>query len=66
MKLIVMWMVLLFALTVFVQAATPAPAMPPDAPSAARIQRVSAHPRTHRHKAHRAKHHRPHRHGPGA
>jgi len=65
MKLIVMWMVLLFALTVSGQA-TPAPAMPPETPSVARIQRVSSHPRTRRHKPHRAKHHRPHRHGPGA
>jgi hypothetical protein len=66
MKLMVIWMVLLLALAFSVQAATPAPEIPPEAPGAARIQRVSAHPRTHRRKAHRARHHRPHRHGPGA
>ena len=63
MKRFVMWVVLVFALTISVSAATlPVPAQP----GAARIQRVSSHPRTHRHKAHRAKRHRAHRHGPGA
>jgi len=66
MKLIVSWMILLFTLTFSVQAATPTPEASPEVASVARIQRVSAHPRRHRHKPHRAKHHRPHRHGPGA
>jgi hypothetical protein len=66
MKFMVIWMVLLLALAFSVQAATPVPEMPPEAPGAVRIQRVNAHPRTHRRKAHRARHHRPHPHGPGA
>ncbi|MGA8152881.1 MAG: hypothetical protein WB952_18165 [Terriglobales bacterium] len=67
MKLtVILWAIpVLLILTLSLQAA-PLPALPSGAPSAAQIQRVSAHPHKHRHKAHRATRHRPHRHGPGA
>jgi len=61
MKHFVIAMALLITLAVGVHGATPG-----LTPGSARIQQISAHPRTHRHKPHRARRHHPHRHGPGA